>query len=138
MRELLQSGVMQVDNNIYYYNSKDFTDYPYWYYIQEDHCTSGCSLNHNNRNAFNGSVLPTYIGETVCKDVDTKEVFNASLIISYQTVEQINSSDKEKVTINIIVEKRNCPNNIKNLWKQTKDSNGKTCWKFLGDTSNLL
>ena len=48
------------------------------------------------------------------------------------------TNDKEKVTINIIVEKRNCPNNIKKLWKQTKDSNGKTCWKFLGDTSNLL
>lgn len=138
LKELLQNGVIIVDSNVYYYNSQNFTGYPYWYKVQEYHCSSGCSLNHNFRNALDASILPTYIGETVCKDVDTKEDFNASLIISYQTVEHINSSDSEKVTVKIIVEKRNCPNNIKNLWKQTQDSNGKTCWKYLGNTSDFI
>ncbi len=43
----------------------------------------------------------------------------------------------EKVTVKIIVEKRNCPNNIKNLWKQTRDSNGIKCWKYIGNTSEI-
>lgn len=32
-----------------------------------------------------------------------------------------------------MVNKRNCPKNIKGLWNKTKDSNGKQCWKYNGE-----
>lgn len=148
--ELLESGVKVLDNNFYYYEKNNFQGYPYWFSVTQcdcDHIASKwnsnkyssdnrCEGDYIYRAQINRSFLPTYLGETDCKADTSTPVKGSSLTISYKDVNNVNSSNSANKTINIVVEKRNCPKNIKGLWQKTTDSNGKTCWKYTGGVSD--
>lgn len=148
LTELLESGVILLDNNFYYYEETDFKGYPYWYTVTQYDCDHNagkwnsnkhssddrCEEDYIYREEIDKSFLPSYIGETECKNTTTvTPVHGSSLTISYKDVNNVNTSNNDEKTINIVVDKRNCPKNIKGLWNQTIDSNGKRCWKYAGE-----
>lgn len=146
--ELLESGVKVVDNNFYYYEKDDFKGYPYRFTVTQYDCDHNastwnskkhssdnrCEADYIYREKIDDTFIPTYIGETVCKNTNIVEIKEgSSLTISYKDVNNVNTSNNAEKTIKIVVNKRNCPKNIKGLWKKTNDSNGKNCWKYNGD-----
>lgn len=147
MRELLESGVIIVDNNLYYYEKNDFKGYPYWFTVTQYDCDhyadkwnsnnyssdNRCEGNYIYRESINDTFIPTYIGETVSKNTTTvTSISGSSLTFSYKDLNNVNSSNNSVKKISIVVHKRMCPKNIKGLWTKTTDSNGRTCWRYTG------
>lgn len=101
-----------------------YSNLPYWwvqYFSMPDACPNV---------DINTTCHPGYIGETVSKNTTKRSSSKASLTISYQDVDNVSTSTEKTVTIDIVVEKRNCPNNINGIWEATKDANGTSCYKL--------
>lgn len=127
--EIAREYYTTLDHNYYYYNTLGPRYNLGWKKVSCGgfNCSSSWKLEFDY---FLVESYDTYLAETVCKDDEIKSRSHASLTISYQDVEGVNSSTENTVNIDIIVEKRNCPNNVNGLWTKTADANGLTCWKF--------
>ena len=138
VRTQIRSLATRLDNNFYYYPSlgskysATSNQSHILFYNKHLYKTYSYSVNYLE-------LYPTYLGQTVCKDIDTVERYYANLVISYKDVKGVNSSDIEnqEKTIKVIVEKRYCPNNINGMWEQTTDANGIKCWKCISKDAKL-
>ena len=140
---------VKMDSDYYYYDQSVFRpdfmnmdslealpntyidNLPYWW-VQKHNLPGDCP---NVR--INTSCHPGFIDQTVSKNTSVRGKEYASLTISYQDVNSVNSSNSETVTINIVIEKRFCPNNIKGIWTMTYDAQGAECYRF-NNSSGVL
>ena len=111
-----------VDSAGNYENAHYYNNLPYWW-VQRHDCPSNCP---NVR--INTSCHPGYIGETVSKNQNVRETATFYLMITYQTIDGNGKTE----AIRVDVKKRMCQANTKDFWSPTYDSNGKYCWKFIG------
>ncbi len=132
------------DNSFYYYEKSAFrpdnvdsadnytnahysNNLPYWW-VQRHDCPSHCP---NVR--INTTCHPCYIGTTVSKNQNVRGTSTFYLMITYQTIDGGGKTE----AIRVDVKKRMCQANTKGLWTSTYDSNGKYCWKFVGQAYTL-
>lgn len=112
-----------VDSADNYQNTHYHDNLPYWW-VQRHDCPSNCPDIR-----INTSCHPGFIGETVSKNQNVRGTATFYLMITYQTIDGNGKTE----AIRVDVKKRMCQANTKDFWTPTYDSNGRYCWKFVGE-----